>query len=143
MKIDEGMFAIKLYELGQQYGQLQSRLLVCQNGGHEKIKRELLQVTDECVESDLLLESRVNSSRSPAVAELAKAQREYIQKTEAILEKIPGYINGEGDKSDGKVEAAALYAEYAIDFATQSMRHGLLAALKAIDMQLTEEEQEN
>lgn len=34
----------------------------------------------------------------------------------------------------------ALYAEYAMDFAAQAMRHTLLAALTAIDLQMTCEE---
>lgn len=38
------------------------------------------------------------------------------------------------------MEAAALYTEYAIDFAVQSMRYALVAALKAIDLQMSAEE---
>ena len=33
-----------------------------------------------------------------------------------------------------------LYGEYAIDFAAQAMRHALLAALSAIDLQMSCEE---
>lgn len=38
MKLNEGMFAIKLYELEQQYGRMQSRLRLCQQEKHSKIQ---------------------------------------------------------------------------------------------------------
>ena len=41
MKLNEGMFAIKLYELEQQYGRMQSRLRLCQQEKHSKIQKEL------------------------------------------------------------------------------------------------------
>ena len=36
-----------------------------------------------------------------------------------------------------RAEAASLYGEYAIDFAAQAVRHALLAALSAIDLQMS------
>ena len=39
MKLKEGMFAVKLYELEQQYGRMQSRLQICQQDDHKKIRR--------------------------------------------------------------------------------------------------------
>ena len=39
MKLNEGMFAIKLYELEQQYGRMQSRLRLCQQEDHPKIRQ--------------------------------------------------------------------------------------------------------
>ena len=43
---------------------------------------------------------------------------------------------------EDEAEAAALYAEYALDFATQAMKYALLASLTAIDLQMGAEEQE-
>lgn len=47
MKLYEGMFAIKLYELEQEYGRMQSRLRLCQREDHPKIQQELQKATDE------------------------------------------------------------------------------------------------
>ena len=41
-----------------------------------------------------------------------------------------------------RAEAAALFAEYAIDFAAQGVRSALLAALAAMDQQMNCEEQQ-
>ena len=139
MELNQGMFAIKLYELNQQYGQLQSRILLCQNCDHNKILQEIENMKDECIENDFLLQSRINSSRSPAVSKLAAAQMDYSKDTEEILQKVTlGFQDGMAQETE--LESAALYAEYAIDFATQAMRHALLASLCAINLQLTEEE---
>ena len=45
--------------------------------------------------------------------------------------------------TEDQAEAASLYGEYAIDFAAQAMRHALLAALSAIDLQMNCEERES
>ena len=74
MKLNEGMFAAKLYELEQQYGRMQSRLRLCQQEDHKKIRQELQRASDEYRENELLLKSNVESSRSPAVTALADAQ---------------------------------------------------------------------
>ncbi|WP_326907127.1 hypothetical protein [Sedimentibacter sp. MB31-C6] len=130
MELNNGMFAIKLHELNQQYGHLQSRILLCQNRNHNKIRQEIIKIKKESEENDLLLQNRIDYSRSQAVSELAAAQMDYSKRAKEILEK----------DSLCSYESAALYAEYAIDFATQAMRNALLASFCAIDLQLTEEE---
>ena len=60
---------------------------------------------------------------------------------EILREKLPRLMRGEEDPQEEQAEAAALYAEYAIDFASQAMRGALLAALIAIDRQMSCEEQ--
>ena len=47
MKLSEGMFAVKLYELEREYGRMQSRLRLCQQDGHQKIRQELQRITEE------------------------------------------------------------------------------------------------
>ena len=37
MDINESVFAFKLYELEEQYGKLQCRVRVCEEGGRDKI----------------------------------------------------------------------------------------------------------
>ena len=146
MKLSEGMFAVKLYELERQYGRMQSRLRLCQQDDHQKIRQELQRVMEEYQEDELLLLNNVENSRSPAVAALAGAQLDYSRRAEEILEQeLPEYIQDEDgsapeEGAKHQAEAAALYAEYAIDFAVQSMRYALMTALKAMDMQMDSEE---
>ncbi len=146
MKINEGMFAVKLYELERQYGRMQSRLRLCQQDDHQKIRQELQRVMEEYQEDELLLLNNVENSRSPAVAALAGAQLDYSRRAEEILEQeLPEYLQDEDgsapeEGAKHQAEAAALYAEYAIDFAVQSMRYALMTALKAMDMQMDSEE---
>ena len=40
-----------------------------------------------------------------------------------------------GNREQDLAEAVSLYAEYAIDFASQAIRHALMVSLKAIDLQ--------
>ena len=143
MKLSEGIFAVKLYELEQQYGRMQSRLRLCQKEDHSKIRQELQKATDEYKENELLLESNVEGSRSPAVAALAGAQLKYYKTVREILEQeLPDYLRSEKNTTaEDKAEAAALYGEYAIDFAIQSTRYALIAALKAVDLQMSVDEQ--
>ena len=122
MELRDGMFAVKLCELEHQYGMLRSRLELCQGADHEKIRHLLADVLDDYRENALLLEQSAEGCRSPAVAELAGVQRDYPQEEWA--------------------EAAALFAEYAIDFAAQGVRSALLAALAAMDQQMNCEEQQ-
>lgn len=146
MKIKEGMFAVKLYELEQQYGRMQSRLQLCQQDDHQKIRRELQRATEEYQEDELLLKKNVENSRSPAVAALAEAQLEYSRRVKEIYDReLPEYFQEEaGTDQENQAEATALYAEYAIDFAVQSMRYALMTTLKAMDAQMdTEEVSEN
>ena len=142
MELRDGIFAVKLCELERQYGLLQTRLELCQGAGHEKIRDILQDELNDYRENALLMERLAEGSRSPAVAELSSAQRDYDRRVEEILrEKLPRLMRGEEDPQEEQAEAAALYAEYAIDFASQAMRGALLAALIAIDRQMSCEEQ--
>ena len=142
MELRDGIFAVKLCELERQYGLLQTRLELCQGAGHEKIRDILQDELNDYRENALLMVRRTEGSRSPAVAELSSAQRDYDRRVEEILrEKLPRLMRGEEDPQEEQAEAAALYAEYAIDFASQAMRGALLAALIAIDRQMSCEEQ--
>lgn len=140
--MEQGMFAAKLRELEEQYGRLENRLRLCQRGDRTKIHQEMLRAADEYRETESSLQENAEESRSPAVAALAGVQLEYLQKIREILEqKLPEYL-GAGSQLEGRTEAAALYGEYAIDFAVQSIRYALLAALEAMDLQMSLEEQE-
>ncbi|HIT08229.1 MAG TPA: hypothetical protein IAB55_03980 [Candidatus Merdivicinus faecavium] len=143
MKVNEGMFAVKLQELEQQYGRMRSRLRLLQREDHSKIRKELQMAADECRQNELLLQKNVEGSRSPAVSALAGAQLAYCRRVGKLLKrKLPRCLSCEGSTPhEDEAEAASLYAEYAIDFAVQSARYALLAALRAIDLQMDAEEQ--
>lgn len=135
--MSNGILTIKLYELEKAYGQMQSRLRLCQEAEPEKLRRELQELKDEYDEKNYLLEQNAQTSRSPAVAALSKRQVEFFKNAETVMkDELPKYLQSEiGDDAETDAEAYALYAEYAIDFAVQSMRYALIASMKAIDAQ--------
>ena len=145
MSTKNRIFAGKLCELERQYEQTIRCLRCCQRSDHREIQRALRCLWQEYRENDLLLQRSIAKSHSPAVAALSAAQLEYDLKIQDILQnELPGYVHGEGsDVTEDQAEAASLYGEYAIDFAAQAMRHALLVALSAIDLQMNCEEREN
>ena len=141
MSTKNGIFAGKLCELERQYEQTIRCLRCCQRSDHWEIQRALRCLWQEYRENDLLLQRSIAKSHSPAVAALSAAQLEYDLKIQGILQnELPGE---DSDMTEDQAEAASLYGEYAIDFAAQAMRHALLAALSAIDLQMNCEEREN
>ena len=70
--------------------------------------------------------------------------RALSKKIKKFLEQdLPDYLHCESSSAaEDNAEALALYAEYAIDYAAQSMRYALIAALKAIDLQMSSEKRE-
>ena len=138
MKLNQEFFAIKLYEMERQYAKLQSRLRICGQEDRAKIREELQRADDEYREQNLVSQQSIEASRSRAVKELAQAQLTYNRRVEALLQgPLAEYLHSEKSSAqEDRAEAATLYAEYAIDFATQSMRYALVAALNAVDLQL-------
>lgn len=138
MELNQEIFAIKLYELEQQYGQMISQLRLCREDDQETIRQKRKALQDEYRTYDLQLKTTAESSRSPAVAALARLYQESFEKAEELLsQKLPSYLHSESSsRQEDQAEAAALYAEYAIDFAVQSMRYALIAALGAMDAQI-------
>ena len=137
MKTQNGIFAYKLCELEEEYGRLQRRIYLFQSKDEAQVQKELDQLRDEGREHQLLLDERIRASRSPAVAALAQAQLEFGRRVEQVLhEELPDEMRGRNQTSaEDQSEAMSLFAEYAIDFATQSMRYALIAALSAIALQ--------
>lgn len=142
MNLNQEIFAIKLYEMEQEYGKLQSRLRICGQENHQKVRDELEKAKDEYKEHTLVLQESEKGSRSQAVAELAQVQLEYSRKMETLLKgRLESYLHSEKNSpAEDKAEAFTLYAEYAIDMATQAMQYALIASLAAIDLQMNVEE---
>ena len=80
MNIDDSVFAIKLYEMEEQYGKLQCRIRICEQGGRDKIHSELQKAREEYKENTLLLEEKAKTCRSQAVTRLTQAQLDYRKK---------------------------------------------------------------
>ena len=141
MNIKSGMFACKLYELEKQYALLKSRIQLCREQDHEKLIHGIDVLQDACKTNDLVLRSNVEGSKSPFVAELAKAQFSYSQEASEDITRLMTQCK----TMEEMAEALTIYAESAIDFATQSMNHALLASMYAVDAHLladTEKEEE-
>ena len=137
MGLKQGIFAVKLCELEREYGRLQSRIHLLQAKEPTQVQEELERLLDEYRERKYLLDERVQASRSPTVAALAQAQLEFAAHAEQILtDDLPNEmrVRNQSDAED-RAEAMSLYAEYAIDFATQAMRYALIASLSAIVLQ--------
>ena len=134
MNIDESVFAFKLYELEEQYGKLQCRVRVCEEGGRDKIHSELQKAEDEFEENTLLLKEKVKSCRSGAVAKLSQAQLDYRQKIEEMKKQLVKDLHSDDSSpEEDEKEAGMLYAEFAMDFATLSVQQALISALRALD----------
>ena len=134
MDINESVFAFKLYELEEQYGKLQCRVRVCEEGGRDKIHSELQKAEDEFEENTLLLKEKVNSCRSGAVAKLSQAQLDYRQKIEEMKKQLVKDLHSDDSSpEEDEKEAGMLYAEFAMDFATLSVQQALISALRALD----------
>ena len=138
-----GVFAVKLRQMEIAYGQLLSRIQLCQEKCPEQLADTLKVIQDECRAHDILLEQRARASRLDSAAALAALQLEYSQKAKelcaAMEEEMRSHTPTDKER---QAEAMGLCAEYAIDFATQSMRYALSAAIQAIEFQMKAEEKE-
>lgn len=138
MNLNQDMFAVKICELEKQYELMQSRLELCRRENHGEIRRELDRMLAEYKEAEALLEHRERNSRSPGAAALSGIWLDYFRQADQIVKKdLPRSLHSElSDEAQDKAVAGALYAEYAIDVAVQSMRYALIAVMKAIDAQM-------
>ena len=145
MDIDESVFAVKLYEMEEQYGKLQCRLRICEQGGRERIHSELEKAEGEYRENTMLLEEKAKSCRSPAVTKLTQAQLDYRQKIGDVMKKqvIKDLHSDDSTPEQDEREADMLYAEFAMDFATLAMQQALISALAALDRTESAEDTED
>ena len=143
MKIDNSIFAVKLYEMAEQYGKMQCRIRVCEQGDKAKIRSELKKAEEELEENTLLLEEKAGSCRSEAVKALSQIQLEYRKKTQELMKKQLAHDIHSEDSSpeEDESEAELLYAEYAMDFATLAVQQALVSALTALEDQKNVEEE--
>lgn len=129
----------KLAEMEKQYGLLYARTAAAQRQDAHQVRQTLRRLEEEMAKSDAMLAHSVARSHSPAVRALSEAQLHYCREMKRLSATLEEQMHG---GAQGKAEAAALYAEYALDFATQSARFALAAALRAIEVQKRMEETE-
>lgn len=125
-------FHSKLRELDKQYLLMRTRISLAQSKRADRLSEEIDRLKDEIAENDVMLKESIACSRSPAIARLSDAHLDYCLRMEELSKDLPQYM---GETDEEKAEAAALYAEYAMDFATQADRFALLAAMEAIYIQ--------
>lgn len=138
MSEQHGIFNAKLAELEGQYRRLCGQVLTCQGRDHPAVQQALAQAGWEYKEIQTRLEESIRACRCPRATRLARTQLDYLRGTQALLE--PDQPKAGPDGLEAQAEAAALYAEYAMDLAAQATRYALLAALRAVDRQMAWEE---
>lgn len=145
MNIDESIFAVKLYEMEEQYGRLQCRIRICEKGDRDKIRSELKRAEEEYEENTLLLEERAKLCRSKAVNRLAQAQIEYRHRISDIMKsKLMSDLHCEDSTpQDDEREADMLYAEFAMDFATLAVQQALICAMTALNEEKSAQTEKN
>ncbi len=136
MELQQGIFAVKLCELEGEYGRLQSRIWACQEKDSNQMRALLEEIRSECEEQDLLMEQRIKGSCMKSVSELAKANLDYRHRIEDLLHAVlEQEMRGKNaTETEDRAEASTLFAEFAIDFATQSMRYALRASIQALEL---------
>lgn len=136
---DRGILENKLRELEALHRHLSQELQNCQGLDRPALDRALIQLRRECARREQMLRRCAEGCRSPAIAALSQAQLSYSRRVRQILEQeMPLYLHSENTSmQEDRCESAALYAEYAVDFAALTARYALLAALMAMDAQMT------
>ena len=139
----EDLFSGKLRELERRHRETAAQVRLFENADHGQVRRELERLRREELEEELRQRRRAETGRSPAVAAMCQAQLEYLCHVRSILQtQLPACLHSEGTEPlADQAEAACLYGEYAMDAAEQAMRHALLAALQAMDLQMRCQEQ--
>lgn len=132
-----GAFFAKLRELEHDQQRIQACLQACQTQDTEQLHRELQKTKQTYDKTNRRLETYIKGSRCQAVSDLAEAQQTYYHTVKQLTEQqIPAYFHNPSSTPDEEqTETMLLYAEYAIDFARQSMYHALITALLVMEKQ--------
>ena len=130
------MFACKLNELEVEYTRAIQVLRSCPAGDHRQLRQHRQELLLSCRRAEQRLETAA-AGKSPALAELSALQlRQFQEMRQAVTQHLPKYLDHADLSGDsGQEEAAALYAEFAMDSAVQTLRFALYAALTALELQ--------
>jgi len=141
MPLAHNQFVSKLNELETGYAQMISRIQSCHQENPEEINQAKKSIMEECLAQEAELEEIISGGRSTALTELSAMQLHYFQEIRSVLEtKLPQYLDSMSVPTAGsRAEAMALYAEFAVDNALQSMRYALHAVYSAVELQMKAE----
>lgn len=131
--MEQSPFLVKICQLEQDYQTLEDCLRACRSMEEEDLALQLRRVWRAYSQADSHLEEAIRSGRSPAVCKLAQAQHTYDRTVQGLLEEtLPADLHSEASTpGEDRTEARMLCAEYAVDFARQSVRRAMLAVLSA------------
>lgn len=136
-----GILSAKLCELEDQIARMQSRIQISESSSLQRIYSETEALKEECRESRMALEGRLDHSRAEMVKKLAAAYKEIEQIVQRADEAIKRDTCSEEDE-EMSAENKLLLAEYQLDFSLLAANQALLASLDAIGAQLTLQEKE-
>lgn len=137
MEQQKSIFYSKMKQMDDDYGRFRSRIFHAQDHP-EYLDEDISSLKSEIDQNNLILRDTVARSCSPALSMLASIHLNYCEQMESLRNNLSKYM---GETRHDQAEALALYAENAMDFATQAVRFALLAALEAIDIQPDETEE--
>lgn len=141
MNDNNGLFDAKLQELSAAYADLQTYIAALESAEPEQVHQAHARLELEWEDTVAELRARAKAMRYFTAQQLSSVQLEYCRKAQDILNESMkrswAHLSG-----DSESDNMALYAEYAIDFATLAMRHALLAAAAALDVQSDEQQEE-
>ncbi|HIT52885.1 MAG TPA: hypothetical protein IAD07_02975 [Candidatus Fimivicinus intestinavium] len=132
------ILSVKLCELEDQLSRLSSRIHLSETAGHERLQKEIKELTKECAETELMLRNKLQMSRADMVSVLSDAYgkiEQLVLKTKDLLQK-----QTDDSSPDIAAEEKILLAEYALDFSAQAANRALLLSMEAIDAQLLQQE---
>lgn len=132
---------LKLEELDMQYKSLHNHIKMCKRAAPGQIRKEIEAILEENKENRRMMQEAIQNGRSPAITAMSKLQLEYAKKSSAILEALPFFLGSDDlyekeNKHEEEMEASALYAEYAVDFAQQAIRQAILAVLNVVETEM-------
>ena len=137
-----GMFSAKLADLAEKAELMQQHIAELESADPDEVRRARAHLEAEWADVIVELKQRGKTMRFLTGQQLSQVQLDYCRKAADILhesmKKNWSAVAGGASESD----EAALYVEYAIDFAALAMRYALLATATAIDMQYAEEERD-
>ena len=132
---------VKLCELEDRLIGLSSRIHLSETAGHEQLRQEIRALSNECAQTELTLQKKLQLSKAEFVAALAGTYGEIQQMIRRTMSALEEQAAGRND-ADSASEEKILLAEYALDFAVQAANRALLLSMEAIEAQLTVQEQE-
>lgn len=134
MEATQEMFSAKLNELCKSYETMQQQIAHLQDADPDEVRQIRTHLEAEWADTIVELKNRAKMMRFLTAQQLSQVQMEYCRKAADILHtsiKQSWSAFSTGDESDDM----ALYAEYAIDFATLAMRYALMVVASAVDTQ--------